>query len=192
MNTTYIFNTAKTIMQSSMKKAALIDLPTYASMNYNLELQKGMICTITYGIRSSINNVINDYFELIPDDFYANQGRAIVSGFVAGYFKYSSTGQNPFIGMLNNAAYELCNNFDSCGNSRLNSAIFTIAVEATDAGLQTYLSMVAGNVPGAVLSAIYGGAKAGIAVTAFINILYDPIEMPNFSNLMLGEDCSRE
>jgi hypothetical protein len=168
-----IFN----IASSSIAKASMLDLPTNILFSSTPIFSSTMSAT-TYGIRSSINAGINEYFELTPEDFYANQLRAITSGATGGYFKYYVTGQNPIIGALNNAAYELCNNFESCGNDPVNNALFTIAVESADAVAQTYLNTLTGNVPGALCSAAIGGAKVGAAISYFANMIYVPLMFP--------------
>lgn len=178
------------IASTSIAKASLLDLPTNFLLASKSPITSSSIAAVTYGIRSGINEGINKYFELTPEYFYANQARAITSGTIGGYFKYYVTGQHPIIGALNNAAYELCNNFESCGDDPINNALFTIIVESADTVAQTYLNAATGNAPGALYSAAIGGAKVGAAISYFANLLYAPIMLPTESTGIVGIDMS--
>lgn len=177
------------IGQESILKAGLIDLPTYLFFSDESGFEKSAVTFVAYGIRSSINQLINEYYNLTTEDFYSNQLRAVVSGASGGYFKYLLTGQIPLVGSLNNIGYELCNNFDACSNDPLNNAIFTVLLEASDASLQVYINTIMNNPQGSVSAAIYGGAKAGAAISVFINLLYVPaVDVEIHKNLIAGED----
>lgn len=163
------------ITSSSITKASLLDVPTNILLGSKTPIASSAISAVAYGIRSSINTGFNTYLELTPEDFYLNQARAITSGATGGFFKYYATGQNPIIGALNNAAYELCNNFESCGDDPFNNALFTIVVESADAVAQTYLNVAEGNSLEALRSAAIGGVKVGVAISYFANMLYVPL-----------------
>ena len=89
--------------------------------------------------------------------------------------------QNVLVGMLNNAAYEACSNFEYC---RDHENEFTIIVETIDVVLQVGLALAGGNLPAgiAVFSKIaYLGAEAlkgfdtGVWIGNNSNNFYDPI-----------------
>lgn len=105
---------------------------------------KTAISATTYEIRAQSK----DYLMKLGLD--QNTAGAL-AGFAGGSFKYYMTGQNPVIGALNNAAYELCNNDDFCSNNIYANTAFTIAVESIDAAAQATIKLIFGDTIGAAI-----------------------------------------
>lgn len=138
-------------LPTSVTKAIYIDAPinlygylTDPKTTASQAFYKTGVSAITYEIRTQSKNYL---LELGLDKNTAG----ILAGFAGGTFKYYVTGQNPVIGALNNAAYELCNNDDFCSNNIYANTAFTIAVESLDTAMQTTINLALGNTIGTAL-----------------------------------------
>lgn len=138
-------------LPTSVTKAIYIDAPinlysylTDPKTTASQAFYKTGVSAITYEIRTQSKAFL---MELGLDKNTAGA----LAGFAGGSFKYYMTGQNPIIGALNNAAYELCNNNDFCSNNIYANIAFTIAVESLDAAAQTTINLASGNAIGTAL-----------------------------------------
>lgn len=160
---------------NNFAKALLIDLP--GDLN-TLEPYKAFISFGGYSIRSTIKESLKEAFNLNDDTPLFNILASVAAGFAGGAFKYYLTGQNPYVGMINNAAYELCNDYQYCID---NEASFTFAIEIIDSVLQTSIGLATGNTLGvsassiALFNAFIEGANAAIYINHNAENFYNTV-----------------
>ncbi len=147
----------------SFNKAAEIDLIASIATEITLDGTKStsqlsyefIIDTGKYTIRSNIRDLVKyvadekHIKDLVMSIFGENYDvtaisfiEAITAGAAGGAFKYGLTGQNIYVGMINNILYELCNNYDSCSENSVNLAIYTAIVETSDVVAQEFIAAV--------------------------------------------------
>lgn len=127
--------------------------------------------TAKYSIRSFVRDATKDSGSPAIE--------AIIAGSAGGGIKYYATDQNVYVGMLNSIAYEICNNYESCGNDPINSAIFTIAVETIDLTAQIYIGITTGDsklIISKVSTSINEGLIIGTSVALAAEFIYTQLQ----------------
>lgn len=154
---------------ASVAKAVYIDSPIYSMYEATMSkaIYSSSIAGISYEIRSQVKTYVMDHGE---DKYVAG----ITAGMIGGSFRYYILNQNPVIGALNNIAYETCSNIELCNDNPYVNIPFTIIVETLDASLHAAEKAAKGDMLGAALNAVYGGAKIGAFVCTNIYTLYIP------------------
>jgi hypothetical protein len=174
ITSTEVIQEAFYAIPSSIEKSSMIDFPAYLIFTPKNAIYNSAMAAISYDIRTTINEAGGKAFNIESDDTSAKIMLAIASGGTGGAFKYYAIGQNPAIGAISTAGYEICDAFNFCKNNPLVYGPATIAIESFDAAAHTYLKILEGDATGTVIQAAIGGAKVGATVYGLIQGLYIP------------------
>lgn len=172
ITTDKIIESAFYAIPSSIEKASMIDFPAYLIFAPENSVYNSVMASISYDIRTTINEVGEKAFSI--DDTLSKMMLATASGGIGGAFKYTFVGQNPVIGAISTAGYEICGAFTFCNNNPLVYGPVTISIESFDAAAHVYLKTSEGDIYGAVIQGAIGGAKVGATVYGLIQSLYIP------------------
>lgn len=172
ITTDEIIESAFYAIPSSIEKASMIDFPAYLIFAPENSIYNSAMAGISYDIRTTINEVGEKAFSI--DNTLSKMMLATASGGIGGAFKYTFVGQNPVIGAISTAGYEICGAFTFCNNNPLVYGPVTIAIESFDAAAHVYLKTSEGDIYGAVIQGAIGGAKVGATVYGLIQGLYIP------------------